>query len=764
MASSRNVAVVLAAHGAPMVSIDINVAIPAAPPTKPGEEPKIARVVEKNMLRPRDDAAVKTLERLRLLLGPPDNLKSRAGKKTREELLACCPSADLLDAEGKVIALVPRSDDEGYITNEAAWKVAKAILLAANSSMPLTVPIRYNLPTVTNVVPPNVVFVGVPCVSTSITTMFASENDLLYEWDISPNDPSFSPFGDSNKQNRKNNNNNNAAASTPPPASLQPTSDQPPPKILSTSAVLVPPPEALGKKLRFRVRINAQDSFWTEVESPIVQPTPRGFAPMPRWAHLKPKEATTTTDLRLVTYNILHDGFATSKRSRARIYPFASTEVLDINYRRARIAQELIRYDADVVALQEVGRSVFEGYLDPIMKSRGYTTRLKMKNNQSREGVALLLRRERFDVERWIEFTMNLHEVKKILAEETETLSAEEKANLEAVLADPQLEEALREVPSVALIAVAIDKLASTAAVTKKLIVGNTHLYYHGDGCHIRILQTWMITRRMEKLRQELEKTSSKENGKNDDDDETKSSSSSSQIVVGKCLLGDFNFSRTTGGYRLVTTGLVPKEHHSWLKSKKYYWGVDDDTNGAGGEAELEKEARESNEDENGNGAAAAFEEGDGEDVNAVAVEGEETENPTETTTTTTSTAMNPTATTSISTKRVFKGPSENGVALDLAIHPSSSTSAKKSNVGYLDLFAKDTTLECTNYSLWFKEVIDHIFISQDDCYFKPESEGVVKQLLVAPTMDELSQTIAIPSHMYPSDHIALVADVSLKN
>merc|ERR1712070_1228398 len=115
-------------------------------------------------------------------------------------------------------------------------------------------------------------------------------------------------------------------------------------------------------------------------------------------------------------------------------------------------------------------------------------------------------------------------------------------------MADPQFEEALREVPSVGMIAVVRDKLKSTNDVTKKLVIGNTHLYYHADGCHIRMLQTYLMTRRMEKIRKEELSASSTTN----DDDQQQNEK---KVVVGNVLLGDFNFTRQTGSYAMVTQG-----------------------------------------------------------------------------------------------------------------------------------------------------------------------------------------------------------------
>jgi 2',5'-phosphodiesterase len=392
------------------------------------------------------------------------------------------------------------------------------------------------------------------------------------------------------------------------------------------------------------------------------------------------------------------------------------------------------------------------------MKSRGYNCKLRMKNNNSKEGVAILLKKERFEVERWIDFTLNSRELRNILGikeqnqeatttstvesttnnNDTVTLSAEEqleREKLKQVLDDPQFEEAMNEVPSVGLIAVVRDK----AFPNRKLIVGNTHLYYHGEACHIRILQTYMFTRRMEKIRQE-------------------ELAKSGAIVVGQVLLGDFNFTRNTGSYALVAKGEVDESHRSWGLSKKYYWGMDDDN--ANGEAEIEKEKQQqqqqsqqinniNNDNDDGDVAAAAEEEGEVESdattSSTTAAEGKST----------TKQQQNQGQESTTTPKKTYKGPSEKGVALKLQL-------AQKSP--FIDCFANDKTLECTNYSLWFKAIIDHVFVDSNSGYFDgTNTETVVKQTLAAPSMDQLAEHIAIPSHIYPSDHIALVCDVCVK-
>lgn len=56
-----------------------------------------------------------------------------------------------------------------------------------------------------------------------------------------------------------------------------------------------------------------------------------------------------------------------------------------------------------------------------------------------------------------------------------------------------------------------------------------------------------------------------------------------------------------------------------------------------------------------------------------------------------------------------------------------------------------------TNYTAGFKECLDYIYYQMDHL----KVEGTVPM----PTEEQLSAHIAIPSIVFPSDHVALVAD-----
>lgn len=61
-------------------------------------------------------------------------------------------------------------------------------------------------------------------------------------------------------------------------------------------------------------------------------------------------------------------------------------------------------------------------------------------------------------------------------------------------------------------------------------------------------------------------------------------------------------------------------------------------------------------------------------------------------------------------------------------------------------------TPRCTTWTLGFVECIDYIFYQTDRL--------LVEQVNILPSDEELQAHAAIPSVIFPSDHIALVADL----
>ena len=64
-------------------------------------------------------------------------------------------------------------------------------------------------------------------------------------------------------------------------------------------------------------------------------------------------------------------------------------------------------------------------------------------------------------------------------------------------------------------------------------------------------------------------------------------------------------------------------------------------------------------------------------------------------------------------------------------------------------------TEHCTNYTASFKAVLDYIMIDSDHLS--------VDRVVPLPSVGEVSEFIALPSAYFPSDHLALVADIKWK-
>lgn len=80
-------------------------------------------------------------------------------------------------------------------------------------------------------------------------------------------------------------------------------------------------------------------------------------------------------------------------------------------------------------------------------------------------------------------------------------------------------------------------------------------------------------------------------------------------------------------------------------------------------------------------------------------------------------------------------------------------------NVSLSQPFAMDSacgTPDYTNYTHLFAACLDYIFYQCDRLE--------VKQYVPLPSNEELKANIAIPSVVFPSDHVSLIADLKFKH
>lgn len=98
---------------------------------------------------------------------------------------------------------------------------------------------------------------------------------------------------------------------------------------------------------------------------------------------------------RVVSYNLLADFYADSNYSRTELFPYCPPHALAIDYRRRLILRELRGYNGDVVCLQEIDKSTFEGDLKTLLAIDGYDGTFSRKGLLP-EGLATFYSTEKF--------------------------------------------------------------------------------------------------------------------------------------------------------------------------------------------------------------------------------------------------------------------------------------------------------------------------------------------------------------------------------
>ena len=81
----------------------------------------------------------------------------------------------------------------------------------------------------------------------------------------------------------------------------------------------------------------------------------------------------TNNDLRIITYNILAEYFATKQSSIHYLYPYCNIRYLETEYRLQLTIKELLTYNiSDIICLQECDYKLFFNYYNPLFISLGY--------------------------------------------------------------------------------------------------------------------------------------------------------------------------------------------------------------------------------------------------------------------------------------------------------------------------------------------------------------------------------------------------------
>nr|CAI5857366.1 unnamed protein product [Callosobruchus analis] len=265
----------------------------------------------------------------------------------------------------------------------------------------------------------------------------------------------------------------------------------------------------------------------------IVEAGP-GECPFER-RHQFTKTRAEGNEFRVVSYNILADLYCDSDYTRQVLFPYCPPYALAIDYRKQLILKEIIGYNADIIAMQEVDRKVFKYDLEPTLNQVGYEGNLVTKGEEVAEGLAFFTFKKRFRLIRW---------EKLIFAEQLPK--------------NPLYSGLWSEVQKNEQLMTRILNRSTTMQVNvldcighnEIIVVGNIHMYFHPDADHIRLLHGGMAIMYLEDFIKQL-----------------KEQYSTKKVSLIFC--GDFNSTPDCGIYKLYTTGEVSKDCIDYQSNKE---------------------------------------------------------------------------------------------------------------------------------------------------------------------------------------------------
>lgn len=282
-----------------------------------------------------------------------------------------------------------------------------------------------------------------------------------------------------------------------------------------------------------------EDSKISVVTAPVVMGPDRGvFAKRRAMGREPAAERHDRADaFRVMSYNVLFDGYTTSVHAKRNLFPYASRSVVKESYRAQLVFQEISESKPDVVCLQEVGEIIFQTYFEPMMNSLGFHSFYSGKTGTTREGCASFIQTASFRVVN--ETTLDL----------AAAVQRTKDASVRALLAEfPDIATGLYRVPSIAQILV----LEPVSANCGRIILSNTHLFYREDSHLIRLVQVTALIQHLDAQRQ--------------------AQLASGYGQAGIVMCGDFNASPGTAAVDFLLNGIIDSTHRHWRSAPSFRW------------------------------------------------------------------------------------------------------------------------------------------------------------------------------------------------
>ncbi len=335
--------------------------------------------------------------------------------------------------------------------------------------------------------------------------------------------------------------------------------------VLTDSHSFIPQKEDIGKSLRVVVTPCRKGyhgrcfpeayKFENVVEDlpymPIVSPLRDEYT-----ASKRSREEEKST-LRMMTYNILADLYVSREVEDGSVtYPHVYQEHIVKKRRIPMVLAEILAHDSDVICLQEVDGAVYDSYLEPAFQAMGYDGYYSNKASCQREGCAMFWSREKFQIDEALTFSL-----REMFEDDDEVASNSKNQRWASMKGINYLLDSHKELRKVTIekigqvLQVAILKLQNCNEIQpEKIVVANTHLFYHPMADHIRAMQVYVVCKKVDEVRRK---------------------SAGTAAPYPFLLCGDLNSDPLSGAAQLLFNRILQPDHHDcWKHLHEYQWDM----------------------------------------------------------------------------------------------------------------------------------------------------------------------------------------------
>eukprot|EP00915_Cephaloidophora_sp_WS-2016_P009347 GHVH01013394.1.p1 GENE.GHVH01013394.1~~GHVH01013394.1.p1 ORF type:complete len:682 (+),score=86.31 GHVH01013394.1:222-2048(+) len=196
-------------------------------------------------------------------------------------------------------------------------------------------------------------------------------------------------------------------------------------------------------------------------------------------------------EISVMCYNILADSYARTPKARDCSFPYCPKEALDWTYRRGLLVDELDHMNADIIGLQECSVTVASGVLNIWAREKNYIGVFKSKLGRIREGELLLLRSSRFQFIK--DYSVSF---KDLFAD----ISDEKTRAIWTTVFPNFYNDDLRHLSTIFQVVLVKDNHTD-----QFILVANTHLFFHPQASHTRLLQVHILLSYLHHLRHSVD-------------------------------------------------------------------------------------------------------------------------------------------------------------------------------------------------------------------------------------------------------------------